>query len=176
MGSNMAENHPVACRWPMNAKVGHGAKIILDPAVSSPFNVDLLPHADVVATSLTKYTAHEGDVIAGAVVINATRPDATELRQLVSAQLDLGRAPARDDGVSLLSPTLENRGTLAGIQTKRSIGSVLAIGGGVVAITAVILFFVSPPTDPSNSISLMPQVSVGPTVGGAAGSLLWRLP
>jgi hypothetical protein len=95
---------------------------------------------------------------------------------LVSAQLDLGRAPARDDGVSLLSPTLENRGTLAGIQTKRSIGSVLAIGGGVVAITAVILFFVSPPTDPSNSISLMPQVSVGPTVGGAAGSLLWRLP
>ena len=32
MGSNMAENHPVAFRWPMNAKVGHGAKIIhVDP-------------------------------------------------------------------------------------------------------------------------------------------------
>lgn len=66
----------------------YGAKVILDPAVSSPFNVDLLPHADLVATSLTKYTAHEGDVIAGAVVVNPTRPDAGELRQLVAAQLE----------------------------------------------------------------------------------------
>ena len=32
MGSNMAENHPVAFRWPMIAKVEHGAKIIhVDP-------------------------------------------------------------------------------------------------------------------------------------------------
>ena len=32
MGSNMAENHPVAFRWPMRAKVAHGAKIIhVDP-------------------------------------------------------------------------------------------------------------------------------------------------
>src|SRR5258705_3537182 len=28
MGSNMAENHPVAFRWPMKAKVEHGARII----------------------------------------------------------------------------------------------------------------------------------------------------
>lgn len=66
----------------------YGAKVILDPAVSSPFNVDLLPHADVVATSLTKYTAHEGDVIAGAAVINATRADAAELRALVARHLE----------------------------------------------------------------------------------------
>src|SRR6476660_7234592 len=32
MGSNMAENHPVAFRWPMKAKVEHGTKIIhIDP-------------------------------------------------------------------------------------------------------------------------------------------------
>jgi formate dehydrogenase major subunit len=32
MGSNMAENHPVAFRWPMSAKVKHGAKLIhVDP-------------------------------------------------------------------------------------------------------------------------------------------------
>jgi formate dehydrogenase major subunit len=32
MGSNMAENHPVAFRWPMKAKVQHGAKLIhVDP-------------------------------------------------------------------------------------------------------------------------------------------------
>jgi cystathionine gamma-synthase len=84
----------------------HGAKVILDPAVSSPFNVDLLPHADLVATSLTKYTAHEGDVIAGAVVVNATRPDAAELRGLVGAQLepvharDLARLAAQIDATS----------------------------------------------------------------------------
>jgi formate dehydrogenase major subunit len=32
MGSNMAENHPVAFRWPMQAKVQHGARLIhVDP-------------------------------------------------------------------------------------------------------------------------------------------------
>src|SRR5215510_14311749 len=35
MGSNMAENHPVAFRWPMKAKVEHGAKIIhVDPRLT----------------------------------------------------------------------------------------------------------------------------------------------
>ncbi len=67
---------------------GHGARVILDPAVSSPFNVDLLPHADVVAQSLTKYTAHEGDVIAGAVVVNPAGPDAAELRRLAAGFLE----------------------------------------------------------------------------------------
>ena len=50
--------------------------------------MDLLPYADLVATSLTKYTAHEGDVIAGAVVVNTSRPDADELRRLVAAHLE----------------------------------------------------------------------------------------
>ena len=32
MGSNMGENHPVAFKWPMAAKVEHGAKLIhVDP-------------------------------------------------------------------------------------------------------------------------------------------------
>jgi cystathionine gamma-synthase len=66
----------------------HGVRVILDPAISSPFNVDLLPHADIVAQSLTKYTAHEGDVIAGAVVINPAGPDAGELRRLTAGWLE----------------------------------------------------------------------------------------
>jgi len=66
----------------------HGARVILDPAVCSPFNVDLLPHADIVAQSLTKYTAHEGDVIAGAVVVNPAGPDADELRHLAAGFLE----------------------------------------------------------------------------------------
>jgi len=66
----------------------HGAKLILDPAISSPFNVDLLPYADLVAQSLTKYTAHKGDVIAGAVVVNPAMPDAAELRQIATLWLE----------------------------------------------------------------------------------------
>lgn len=66
----------------------HGARVILDPAISSPFNVDLLPHADLVAQSLTKYTAHEGDVIAGAVVVNPAVADADELRRLAAGFLE----------------------------------------------------------------------------------------
>jgi len=66
----------------------HGVRLVLDPAISSPFNVDLLPYADVVAQSLTKYTAHEGDVIAGALVVNPTGPDATALRPLIAGCLE----------------------------------------------------------------------------------------
>lgn len=66
----------------------HGARLILDPAICSPFNVDLLPHADVVTQSLTKYTAHEGDVIAGAVIVNPAGPDADRLRELCGDWLE----------------------------------------------------------------------------------------
>ncbi|MBC8009995.1 MAG: PLP-dependent transferase, partial [Burkholderiales bacterium] len=57
----------------------HGVALVLDPTIASPFNLDVLPHADVVANSLTKYTASEGDVILGAVVANSTSPFAAEL-------------------------------------------------------------------------------------------------
>jgi len=66
----------------------HGARLVLDPAISSPFNVNLLPHADLVVQSLTKYTAHEGDVIAGAVVVNTAGPDAAALRTLAASYLE----------------------------------------------------------------------------------------
>ena len=36
----------------------HSIKLILDPSISSAFSVDCLPHADVVVTSLTKYTGN----------------------------------------------------------------------------------------------------------------------
>lgn len=58
----------------------HGARVILDPTLVSPFNVDVLPHADLVVNSLTKYAASEGDVIAGAIVVNPAGPDAAHLR------------------------------------------------------------------------------------------------
>lgn len=58
----------------------HGAMLVIDPTIASPLNIDVLPYADVVANSLTKYTASEGDVILGAVVVNPQSPHAAELR------------------------------------------------------------------------------------------------
>ena len=66
----------------------HGAKLILDPSVASAFNVDLLAFADVVTVSLTKYTASEGDVIAGAAIVNPAGPDATGLRTRIAAEVE----------------------------------------------------------------------------------------
>jgi cystathionine gamma-synthase len=61
----------------------HSVKLVLDPSLASAFSVDCLPHADVVVTSLTKYTGNEGDVIAGLVVVNPSGPDADFLRRRV---------------------------------------------------------------------------------------------
>jgi cystathionine gamma-synthase len=66
----------------------HGAALILDPTVSSAFNVNLLPYADVVTTSLTKYAASEGDVIAGLAVVNPASPHAARLRPKLASLLE----------------------------------------------------------------------------------------
>ena len=66
----------------------HGIKLILDPSVSSAFSVDCLPHADLVVSSLTKYTGSDGDVIAGLVVVNPRAPDADALRQGAAAAIE----------------------------------------------------------------------------------------
>ncbi|MDD3179032.1 MAG: PLP-dependent transferase [Opitutaceae bacterium] len=66
----------------------HGVRLIVDPTIASPFNLDVLEFADLVVTSLTKYAANEGDVIAGLVVVNSASPDAGALRSAVAAQLE----------------------------------------------------------------------------------------
>ena len=66
----------------------HGARLLLDPSVASIYSVDILGHADVLVDSLTKYTASEGDVIAGLAVINPAGPDASELRRRIAAHLE----------------------------------------------------------------------------------------
>ncbi|MBI2517001.1 MAG: PLP-dependent transferase [Opitutae bacterium] len=58
----------------------HGVRVVVDPAISSPFNVDVLPHADAVVCSLTKYATHAGDVMVGLAVVNPAGPDAAALR------------------------------------------------------------------------------------------------
>ncbi len=66
----------------------HGALVLLDPSVTSAFNLDVLPHADVVVTSLTKYAANEGDLTAGVVAINPAAPDAAFLRRRIAGKLE----------------------------------------------------------------------------------------
>jgi cystathionine beta-lyase/cystathionine gamma-synthase len=75
----------------------HGAIFILDPTVASPANIDVLRHADVTVNSLTKYTASEGDVLAGCVVVNPQSRWSADFRRLLPGELepvysrDLGR-------------------------------------------------------------------------------------
>ena len=66
----------------------HGALVLLDPSVASASNLDVLPHADVVVTSLTKYSASEGDLIAGAAVVNPSGPEAGFLRRQIAVGLE----------------------------------------------------------------------------------------
>ncbi len=66
----------------------HGALLLVDPSISSVFNLDVLPHADVVVSSLTKYTGSDGDLTAGVAAINPTAPDAAELRRRITTAVE----------------------------------------------------------------------------------------
>lgn len=58
-----------------------GGLVLIDPSIVSFYNLNCMPYADVVVSSLTKYAAHSGDVMAGAVVLNATSSDYGELKE-----------------------------------------------------------------------------------------------
>lgn len=47
-----------------------GVPVVVDDTIGTFFNVDVLPLADFVATSLTKAISGEGDVMAGALTVN----------------------------------------------------------------------------------------------------------
>ena len=66
----------------------HGAKLLLDPSSVGLASVDVLPFADILVSSLTKYAGSEGDVMAGVLAVNPTRADATELLALSRHRLE----------------------------------------------------------------------------------------
>jgi cystathionine gamma-synthase len=66
----------------------HDVHLITDPTTSSIFNLDILAHSDLVASSLTKYAASEGDVLAGFVAVNPAGRDAAELRRHVTTEIE----------------------------------------------------------------------------------------
>jgi len=65
----------------------YGAHLLLDASIASPWNVNLLPHADVALVSLTKYAASDGDLLVGAAAVNPVGPDAAALRSGVAARI-----------------------------------------------------------------------------------------
>jgi cystathionine gamma-synthase len=66
----------------------HGAHLLVDPSMSSLFALNALPHADVVISSLTKYTASEGDLTAGLAAVNPGSPDAAALRSGIAGAVE----------------------------------------------------------------------------------------
>lgn len=66
----------------------HGVKLVLDPSLVSAFSADTLPYADIVVTSLTKYTGNRGDVIAGLLAVNPAAPDAEALARAAAALVE----------------------------------------------------------------------------------------
>jgi cystathionine gamma-synthase len=63
-----------------------GVPLVADDVVATPFNVDLNGHADLVATSLTKFVAGTCDVMGGALICNPRSPLHDELQSIVRAQ------------------------------------------------------------------------------------------
>ena len=62
-----------------------GGLLLIDPSILSVYNVNCTPYADVLVSSLTKYAAHTGDVMAGTVVVNEASVAYAELREGISA-------------------------------------------------------------------------------------------
>jgi cystathionine gamma-synthase len=86
----------------------HGVVLIVDPTLASPRVVNVLPRADVVVNSLTKFAGNQGDVMGGAVVFNPASAWAAQLQPAVAAALppmyarDLSRLAAQIDGYAPL--------------------------------------------------------------------------
>lgn len=70
----------------------HGVVRIFDPSSAGVVNVDVLPYADVVVASLTKYSGNAGDVMSGAVAVNPAGPFADALRAGVARYAEPGYA------------------------------------------------------------------------------------
>lgn len=61
-----------------------GAVLVVDPTVAGLSNASVLPAADIVPVSTTKYAASEGDVMSGAVLLNPRSGFYSELQPLLA--------------------------------------------------------------------------------------------
>jgi cystathionine gamma-synthase len=63
----------------------HGIPLVADDVVATPLNVDLGSHADLIATSLTKYLVGTGDAMGGALICNPRSPYHSELKAFAAS-------------------------------------------------------------------------------------------
>ena len=66
----------------------HGFLLIIDDTLAAVLNRNLLPAADLLVTSLTKYFSGVGDVLAGAVRINPAGSRADQIRAAVDEDFE----------------------------------------------------------------------------------------
>ena len=62
-----------------------GIPLLIDATIATPFNMEVLKYADIVADSLTKYACGNGDVMMGAIVLNRNSELALECREFIPA-------------------------------------------------------------------------------------------
>jgi len=66
----------------------YGFPVLVDDTLGALVNVDVLPAADLVSCSLTKFFSGAGNVMAGSLVINSRRPGAGRLRDALTAEYE----------------------------------------------------------------------------------------
>jgi cystathionine gamma-synthase len=66
----------------------HDFPVLVDDTLGALVNVDVLPVADVVTCSLTKFLSGAGDVIGGSLVLNPRRAGADRLREALTAEYE----------------------------------------------------------------------------------------
>jgi cystathionine gamma-synthase len=64
----------------------HRVPLVVDDVVATPFNIDLSAHADLVATSLTKFILGSGDAMGGALICNPRSPMYAALHSQLRSQ------------------------------------------------------------------------------------------
>ena len=82
-----------------------GTPLLVDDTVCSHRNLDLLPLADVVSTSLTKWVSGVGDVLAGSVKLNRDSEFGDEFRTSLELEAPGGNRLHARDAEALLANT-----------------------------------------------------------------------
>lgn len=94
-----------------------GALRVLDPSSAGLVNVDLLPWSDLLVTSLTKYSGHRGDLLAGLLAVNPASPDAAALRREAFGWL----SPLPRPDIAVLGEQLPAMASVAAAQNRNAV-------------------------------------------------------
>lgn len=66
----------------------HSIPMIIDDTLGAMVNTDVRPHADLIATSLTKFFSGSGDTLAGSLIVIPNKPNYHELKQRLDVEYE----------------------------------------------------------------------------------------